>query len=149
MAAFVASDTASAMYKLVAEAMHSDNSADIFTEKPASATLVYLMAAASIYYSGDQACPDPSVPHLVDAAVRGMRMITFGVEPYRMAQCLAMFTCLSTFHPAYGSTWYLVGLLAVECLSLGVHSYEQQSIMPQKERLEMNRFFWAVFIMDR
>lgn len=136
-------ETAQDMLKTVKEAIDGDDMPQLSSTRPDYAALAYAMSAAAILLGDQRRFQYSGVQNLTSVASDWLKAVSLKGESVRLVQCLAMLTILSTFHPAFGSTWHLLGLAITECVSLGMHD---RNVEP---RSETDSLFWSIFVMDR
>lgn len=141
--------TTESMVMEFSEGLANDNVAEMVSKRPDDVALTYLIAAAIVLFEAHHQFMETDLQHLIPAARSWLRATALKAKSFRMAQCLAVLTILSTIHPAYGSAWHLLSLAIIECLSLGLHTQDPHSTISDDERLETESLLWSVFVLDR
>ncbi|KAF4954945.1 hypothetical protein FSARC_11974, partial [Fusarium sarcochroum] len=110
----------------------------------------YLAVAIGISLSSEASRLSSLATNLHSAAVKLLPLILHSQEPFDTLHCMLLLAVFSTFSPAGGSTWHLMGFIMTNCIAAGLH----KTVIPQ-DRLGVDSIyrtewlFWSVYLLDR
>ncbi|KAF2008402.1 hypothetical protein BU24DRAFT_360439 [Aaosphaeria arxii CBS 175.79] len=121
----------------------------ILNQDTGKVAIVYLGLAIGILLSSDYNYKELIANELIFKAVQLMTNVFDNATDLTMGQCLTALTIASLFTTHGGSTWHLLGLAMMRCISSGWHTARGPTFNSHDEdSRRKSRLLWSLYSLD-
>lgn len=129
---------------------HERDSLDQFNDdSPEQLLLTYIGIATGILLSPDYHYREALAAELSVESLKLMSRVFDHANDLAIVSCMTALTIYSLFTTFGGSTWHLLGLTMMRCISSGMHTTRVSNAQcDNEEKRKSYRIFWVLYILD-
>ncbi|PSN74169.1 hypothetical protein BS50DRAFT_9486 [Corynespora cassiicola Philippines] len=146
---FISNNELKLFYENVISCHERDSLDQLSDDSPEQLLLTYIGIATGILLSPDYHYREALAAELSVESLKLMSRVFDHANDLAIVSCMTALTIYSLFTTFGGSTWHLLGLTMMRCISSGMHTTRVSNAQcDNEEKRKSYRIFWVLYILD-